>query len=162
MKLGGPQSEKFISGNVSQLDRHLRLVVTEAGPRYSTSFQVEQCGYRRMGYVYYNAGFAELLFILDILPDVIARPRAIRERLLERFIEIGCESASLLPTTPDVFLSILEEVLRNTDASDIRRWRLSYLSENTELEVLRHDGAYKALMSVTGKPGHGSQIRPRE
>ena len=61
-----------------------------------------------------------------------------------------------------VCLAILEDVLRNTDASDIRRRRPAYLSGKTELEGLRRDGDYKAIMSATGQPYRGSQIRPRE
>ena len=36
---------------------------------------------------------------------------------------------------------------------------MDHLSAQGEFSVIRHDGTYKSLMSLTGQPKHGAKIR---
>ena len=82
--------------------------------------------------------------------------------LLRHFISIGCENAFLLPTRNSLILGLLEDVCASQSVAAIRDRCLKYLDDAGEFEILRHDGTYKLLMSLSNQPRRGAQIRENE
>ena len=133
--------------------------MTKNGPIYFIEGREARSPYRLSGYTYYTADFAEILFSEAIRPEIKGRPRAIMESILSRFIAAGCESSFLLPSKQEVYLSILGDILSFSNARPIRGRCMRHLNSQGEFDVVRRDGTYKMLMSLTGQPKHGAKIR---
>ena len=160
--IGGGEGESahLQEGKIAQIDRHIRLFLGSAGPRYMVPSQAEQ--YRRNGYAYYDETFAELVYSIAARPNVKGRPRAIREALLEHYIRIGCESAFLIPSRQSFYQRVLEDVLPSTPVQNMRDRCLAYLTRKGEFEDIRQDGTYKVIMPMTNQPKHGAKMRKSE
>ena len=78
---------------------------------------------------------------------------------LSIYIASGCESCFLLPPMPVVYMSILDDIINFPIAKLIRGRCMRRLNAQAEFHVVRHDGAFKMLMSLPGKPKHGTEIR---
>merc|ERR1712112_67684 len=91
----GDSCEKFASGKVTSLDRHLRLCLTRNGPIYFIKGARGASDYRKCGYVYFTAEFAELLFATAIRPEIKGRQHSIKEAIESFFLSSGCESTFL-------------------------------------------------------------------
>ena len=122
--------------------------------------QAEQ--HRRDGYVYYDETCAELVYSIAVRPNVKGRPRATREALLVRYIRIGCEYAILIPSMQAFYQRVLEDDLSITPVQNMRDRCLAYLTKKGKFDAIRHDGAYKVLMSMTDQPKHGAKMRKSE
>ena len=70
-----------------------------------------------------------------------------------------CESFPLPPPSPVVYLSILDDIINCSDAKLIRGRCIRHLNSHPEFPVVRHDGAFKMMMSFPGRPKQGAQIR---
>ena len=152
----------ILSGYVTQVDRHLSLCLTDAGPRYALKGSAALSGMRKRGYTYYTSQFAELLFSVAVRPEIKGRPRAVQEELLRHFISIGCENAFLLPTRNSLILGLLGDVCASQSVATIRGRCLKYLAGAGEFEIPRRDGTYKLPMSLSSQPKQGAKIRKNE
>ena len=56
-------------------------------------------------------------------------------------------------------MSILDDILSFPNAKLIRGRCMRRLNSQGEFDVVRHDGTYKMLLSLTGQPKHGAKIR---
>ena len=92
-------------------------------------------------------------------PEIKGRHRAIADSILSIYIPSGCESCFLLPSNQDVYMSILDDILSFSNARLIRGRCMRRLNSQGEFDVVRRDGTYKMLMSLSGQPKHGAKIR---
>ena len=90
------------------------------------------------------------------------RPRSIRESLLGRYVRSGCESAALIPSRLSFYQRVPYDVLPRIAVQSMRGRFFIYLTKKGEFEVVRHDGAYKVLMSMTNQPKNGAKMRKSE
>ena len=150
---------RFENGEITQLDRHLRLCLTKNGPIYFIKGQEARSSYRLSGYTYYTADFAEILFSVAIRPGIKGMPLAIMDSFRSIYIASGCESCFLLPSKQDVYMSILDDILSFPNARLIRGRCMRHLNSQGEFDVVRHDGTYRMLMSLSGQPQNGAKIR---
>ena len=149
----------FEIGGITQFDRHIRLCLTKNGPIYFIKGQEARSSYRLSGYTYYAADFAEIPFIVAIKPEIKGRPRAIMDSILSIYIASCCESCSLPPPRQEVYMSILDDILSFSITMLIRGLCMRHLNSQGEFDVVRHDGTYRMLMSLSGQPQNGAKIR---
>ena len=75
------------------------------------------------------------------------------------YIASGCESCLLLPSTPVIYLSMLDDMLDCSSAKMVRGRRTWRLNSHADFQILRRDGAFRMMMSLAGKPNRGAKIR---
>jgi len=96
----------------NNIDKDIRLVLTERGPEYWSLSAVEHgvvC--RRVRNLYYTKGFAEILFKEIILHD--AKVMSMITRLQLRAMEAGSELANLFPGHSRFWWPLIEDVMQS-------------------------------------------------
>ena len=93
-KRGRNIGDGILGGYVAQANRHLSLRLTDAVPRYALKGPAALSGVRKQGYTYYTRQFSELLFIVDVRPEIKGRPRAARGESLGSFSASGAQTRS--------------------------------------------------------------------
>ena len=78
---------------------------------------------------------------------------------MKKLVGESCESAFLIHPKYSVVSRILDDVVSFPPAASVRRNCMGYLFNNGEFRAMRHDGKYKAVMSLSGKPLHGASGR---
>ena len=86
----------------------LLLLLTERGPRYVVEAPEETQTLRTLGYIYYDETFASLVTREAMRHH--GRLKPIRDFMVHRFWENGCENWRVLPMHPEKWCHFLEDV----------------------------------------------------
>ncbi len=135
--------------------RHLRtnneldlaLVFSYSGPKFMMKPQMTR--HRRVGNVYYDHEFANLLLSLTIKHSGKLKP--IMEDLRSHFVTEGSPCAELLYCQFDAFHSLVEHVLNSTEAKSMMTRLVSQATDRGEWKVLCHDGTNQVLFKIIGQ-----------
>ncbi|CAE6926624.1 ABCB1 [Symbiodinium sp. CCMP2592] len=127
-----------LSASSNEVDRHVRLVLTERGPVYWSLQQVTATNeVRRARNLFYTQGFADLVY---------------RE---------GSNMVSLLPTHTSYWWPIIEDIFNGPPLKLQVRAMQDFFVDSREFEYVSIDATIKCCMSVMGQASYKASAAQR-
>ena len=134
-----------LSPKINNINKLVRLVLTETGPQYHNAVTVgRDVPVRRVSNLFYTKGFANLLF-----REMMMTKGRLEEALTRMQLEFslqGCEIGSLMPNHSRVTWRLVQDLISAKPILSMRTELLSQLEENGEFETLSIDGTVKIAM----------------
>ena len=141
--------------DINDINRFLRLVLTERGPEYHNAKTIATTtAVRRVGNTYYTLGFANMLF-----REVMMCKGRLKEALQRLRLQLGlagCKVVNALPSNADLTWHLIQDVISTEPIQAMRTQMLAQLEENNEFETVNIDCTVKIAMSVIGQTPHPS------
>ena len=134
----------------NSVDKRIRLVLTGSGPVYFSCKHVDDStDCRRVGNVYYNREFAEVLKAEVLVHN--CKIRSLLPRLAMIATGKGSELSSLFPTKQETWWGLVEDVFTSHAVKCLAKSYMDVMVQNEEMETLSIDATMKITMSIAGQ-----------
>lgn len=132
------------------IDKKIRLVLTGAGPvYYNLQIVDESRDLRRVGNIYYNHEFAEMLKTEALVHH--CKVRSLLTRLTMSARSKGCQLTTLFPTRAETWWGLVEDVFTSSAVKLLSASYMDAMIENEEMECLSIDTTMKIAMTLMGQ-----------
>ena len=149
-----------LSHKRNQVDRHVRLLLTAAGPMYCNETALGVTVFaRRVRNVYYDKTFAEMLYRELVLHH--ANVKSVWGRLHLRCIEAGNELSNLLPTHTQHWWPIVEDVFTSTAVRNLLASLQLTFEAASEYTCISIDATLKVAMCIKGQGNYRASAAVR-
>ena len=139
-----------LPSHISAIDKDIRLLLDESGPRYVNRASLgNSVTARRVGYLWYTAGFFNVV-VQEALVEM-ARVKPVSRRVQQCFLNAGSDLVHLLPRRYPTWMMLLEDMVRSPFLTELSRRLLDQCAERTEFECISIDATIRCARRIKGQ-----------